>query len=801
MLPRSWHSVLGAISLGLSALVLLTCQPAFGQTRICLQNDRIPDVAGTGKRSQAVGDYIVLFYNAATHQTAWYDYRPPNDQPREIPRNASLFPIVYMKEKMAVHVCGLHFGDTLTVSTNPVGVLEGGADIRGATANTAPALQSTTDALSGSGTTGGSVQAGSLGFGSPNAIGSGSLAVNGFTPGVYGGKNSDGTASSTYTDATINVSPEEFAIAERAYRKNAGAVCSTIRGLMTGYPGQDSAKKSGEACLASDGYDANEDDVPCAGGGFRGLPGSIQYLLDESYCLLKDIQQDSPNKQNFAAFDEYQARVQALVGELNGLNSTLSGDALGARAIALQQNYATIRGILEAVYTTIKADEELCQYPPAACSSLKITNCSTTPVVNPDGSDETPTCKCPTGKCAEKKKCESLPAVTGADTISCHYWENQTFKEFIKRFTRDKEQNEAEDIKPQEIFEELGALQGRLRTLTKRTGEIFKAMNQWYEDSNVEDTDLLTPVAGNALMRINIIVQRTFVPFTFAGSASSASPATTASPSTSGAVSGGGGGGSQTGGGGSQGNAGGAGSGTAGQGASGGGGAQGSGNSGSGSTTTPAHTVETVLVEVHRRANFNIVAGAMVIRVPTKSFSLQSQVATTSKGSGSSTVFPASCNGGSPVNIAGATSSSTSAPYYCATVTQTSDWQVAGMVGVAWFPSGRDYFPRGTSGSLHIHNMIPAVLVATSVTSLGNSFIGPDFEPVNGLDLYAGFASAHQTGLPSTQSLSTVFLPVGSAAPTLSTVTHVKLGLTFGVGFDFSVFTQIFGKTASASLP
>jgi hypothetical protein len=80
--------------------------------------------------------------------------------------------------------------------------------------------------------------------------------------------------------------------------------------------------------------------------------------------------------------------------------------------------------------------------------------------------------------------------------------------------------------------------------------------------------------------------------------------------------------------------------------------------------------------------------------------------------------------------------------------------------------------------------------------------LGPDFEPVNGLDIYVGVSTAHQTGLPSSQSLTTVLLPVGSnSAPTLSTVTHVKAGLTLGIGFDFSVFTQIFGKTSSAGLP
>jgi hypothetical protein len=44
---------------------------------------------------------------------------------------------------------------------------------------------------------------------------------------------------------------------------------------------------------------------------------------------------------------------------------------------------------------------------------------------------------------------------------------------------------------------------------------------------------------------------------------------------------------------------------------------------------------------------------------------------------------------------------------------------------------------------------------------------------------------------------------VGSsgAAPTVNTATHVKGGYAFGVGFDISVFLQLFGKTQGPSLP
>jgi hypothetical protein len=772
------------LTMSLSLAVLFAPQPASaGDTRICAQDGaqdgRLSIVPKTDKRDRVVGDYVVLVYNARTHLTSWYDYSTKDDISKPIPRNASLFPIVYMKEKMAVHVCGLHFGDTLTVSTNPTGVPEAGADFRGVTPNAAPALQTTVDALSASSSTGSSTQLGSLGLGSPSPLSS--LAVSVITPGSNGGKTAGGPANA-YTDAVINVSPEQLALAMHAFHRDARLVHVAIEelrkaSLRMADVRQQSTKTVSEI-LQEAGVEEDSGEIPS-----DILPGSIEYLQAEAMTLLRDLKkiqnkkEDNPDRQNPAAFDEYMSKVQAFIGELGGLNSTLNSDALGARALTLEQNYATITGILGTVDDIIRADRYL--------------DCAKPPTVTP--------------ACPLKKDCP--PATPASDTVNCRYWEQMTFEEFRARYDSvlKNDLHDTDNITSVVVFDELKGLQAQLQVLDVLTGEVFKMMDRWYEDSSFEDTDLLTPVGGSALERINIIVQRTYVPFTFAASSSSGSGGSTTA---------GGGGGSQAGaaGGGGAGGAGGAaaaagagaGSGSAsGAGAAGGGAGGGpGGGGGGGTTTTPAHTVETVLVEVHRRANFNIVGGAMVIRVPTKSFSVQPQIATATV-SGGTTVYPASCNGGTPPTNIPAPAGAVSTPYYCATLTQTSDWQVAGMVGVAWFPLGRDYFPRGTSGSLHLHNMIPSFLAATSVTSLGNAFLGPDFEPVNGLDLFVGIASAHQTGLPSSMPLTNVLLPVGNSngPPTLPTVIHVKAGLTFGVGFDLSVFTQIFSKPASAGLP
>lgn len=675
--------------------------PQIRSTRVCDGKDRLAIEPKTKKRPQVEGDYLVLFYNARTHLTDWYDYSPKNDAEKPVSsRNASFLPIVYTREKIAVHVCGLRFGDTLTVSTNPIGVPEGGADIRGVAPSAAPALTSTADALAGSGVNGGIVQPGDLGFGGPAPLGS--LSVSGITAGQNAAIST--SSNNSYTDATITISPQQLAMMMHAFRKNARAVDGKIKELQKVSGIQDS------------------DQNPAIF-----LPGGIEYLLAESKTLLDGLkkiqnQPGNPDKQNPAAFDEYQAKVQASIGELGGLNSTLNGAALAARAIALQQNYATIMGVLGTVRDIVHADEQLgCDNPPTACP---ISNGSAQPAGCPGSNDNTPPAACPGGKGKTPPTgCSDAQRIPTGDTVNCHYWEKKTFRAFLHAY--DYELNtvlqDTDDITPKNVFDELAALQRQLQLLDLQTGEIFKIMNRWYSNSSFEDTDLLTPITGNALERINIVVQRTYVPYTFAASSSSsgAAPPAGATPSLGGAGGGAGAGGTGASAGGTAGGAG--ASAQSGAGAGGGGGAGGTG----GSTTTPAHTVKTVLVEVHRKANFNLVGGAMAIRVPTKSFGVQPEIAT-GKTSGSTTVYPASCNGGPTTNIPAA-ANAPSTPYYCATVTQTSNWQVAGMAGMAWFPAGRDYFPHGSGAAFRPQNLIPSALLATSVTSLGNVFLGPNF--------------------------------------------------------------------------
>ena len=131
--------------------------------------------------------------------------------------------------------------------------------------------------------------------------------------------------------------------------------------------------------------------------------------------------------------------------------------------------------------------------------------------------------------------------------------------------------------------------------------------------------------------------------------------------------------------------------------------------------------------------------------------------------------------------------------------TQKSNWQVAGMAGLLWYPVGHDYFPRRTGFLNSGRDLIPSLLLASSITSLGSAMGGANWEPTNGIDLYGGVGSAHTTVLPSGITLNSI-IPSGT---TIQTQTQLHWKFTFGVGFDLSVFGQIFGArgTAAAGMP
>jgi hypothetical protein len=372
-----------------------------------------------------------------------------------------------------------------------------------------------------------------------------------------------------------------------------------------------------------------------------------------------------------------------------------------------------------------------------------------------------------------------------------------------------------------QLFGALLDMRSQVGLLDQAVGSVFDQMNKRYENTWVDQTDALPTLTSNTNVRVGINVQRNFTPFTLTGGATvgtaAAAPASqqTASGSPGGGQQGGGQGGGQQGGG-QQG--GGKGSQSTGQQSS----SQSPSSSPSGATSTTGSNDFTVLMEVHRFANFNLVGGVMGIHAKNYSFAAEPEYApytqtgtSTTPGSGgtSTTNYIFSAQGSCPVNttpttlVASSSNTTNTLPapalYYCLQQTQIASIQPAGMLGIAWFPWHRDYFPRGRGALFQGRDMIPSFMAASSVTSLGSVFFGPNFEPFNGIDLFGGWATANVTRLAKGTSLTQVYLPggSGSAAPTINTATQVKGGISFGVGFDISVFLQLFGKAQGPSLP
>jgi hypothetical protein len=305
-----------------------------------------------------------------------------------------------------------------------------------------------------------------------------------------------------------------------------------------------------------------------------------------------------------------------------------------------------------------------------------------------------------------------------------------------------------------ELDENLNELRDRLRYIDADTTELYDRMNEWYFRSSVEQTDLLPPLISNAMVRISIVVQRGYTPFTLANPGGTITPSVTANVLATGTTA---------------------------------------------STSTPAHAVKTILVEVHRLANFNLMGGVMFMNIPTASYAVQaSPTNAIANTSGSTTTYTGVC-GGKTVSVPAPTNPTANpVTYSCIVQTQQTDWQLAGMAGLLWFPWGHDYFPRRNGVLNSGHNLLPSVLVATSVTSLGNSMGGINWEPISGIDFFAGVGNAHENVLPSGLSVD-MAVPSGT---TLNQVTHEHAGLTIGFGLDLSVITTLFSsKTSVASMP
>jgi hypothetical protein len=838
---------------------------------------RYPDILASlgevhsGYRPRISGDYFFILYDARRNKAGWYDYHDwlkLNAEevalpPHEIPLSGwDFLPVVYSREKIAVHVCNLRISDSLSVTMAPTPLPENGADFRGVGPSTAVALAAAADTLLSPGATGVAAAPGSLGYSSSPALSAAGAA--GYSAGVTtpGKPGTNGTADTppSYTDASITIAPKQLADLIQLVVHDSHSVLNDVSQFRAGlYP---------SPIIAPQGP----------------LPGSIDKVTSEAQTLLAQLPTipdsspvvESNPEYNPGEFNRFVDQTSALAVQLNALGTALGSASLGARAESIRTNFAALHGIVKLAESVERADHALDVAAGSSCTQGNVTiNALCTSVGQSQGAAN---CHPGTTALCESlssavTQCNAVPISAGAvcasvgqaqaaancaatpkpawcasltqavslctqsaapDTASCKFFEEQTFHNFLTNYCAEIGYQDTATHQHQPAclnygggdanaaIDAVDALHDQLSQLDSTVGSIFRRMNDWYDSSRIDATDILTPAGSNADERINILIHRTYVPFTIVGSSQISSTATggggSGSTGGSGAAGGGAlpGGVAGTGGGGASTGAGGGGAGSGGGATAASGGAQ-NGAGGAAVVSNAGFTAETVLMEVHRRANFNFVGGAMAIRIPTNAFTLVPEVATPISNPNTAAnqpayIYPAPCNGTPAANAVdipvtpptGTGSWPASEPYYCIARQQTTSWQVAGMAGVGWFPFGRDYFPYGTGGSVFRKtNFSPSLMAATSVTSLGNFFLGPAFEPSNGINFFVGAATGHQSSLPSGVSLNTPLLPVGAnnSPPALPTATHEKWGLSLGVAFDFSVFTQLFGKASGVSAP
>ena len=786
------------------------------------------------------GDYVVIQYNASQNKsvdrnaglTSWtdykrkFDYRGLNNTTNIVGANGSFLPVIDTKEKVAVRVCGLHFTDVLTVTTSPNGVPEGAADIRGAASITPPAsLSSTLDMLQSGVATGGTTNLPGLGLNAPTQVPS--LAVSGITPGNLGAEDQTPGKYPSYTPATVTASGRQVALLLYSLAANAKELTRLI-GRTEGEPypsirfARTAPRWAGtplqvalvgrktlanlwrpETAAVAEEDEPDQADEPCWKRKEKAAPGSVKGVACIVNKVLSIVETDDKNPNNSAAFDKDMTDIQNVNAQISSLASALSSQAFASNTITLLNNYSTLVGVLD--LANLARKQQYCQgIPPGpqpgklgADDVKKITsdNLGNLSLSQVKGLDPK---QFKDNKDVTEEKIKSLQSALSVLALSappgdeplCSVFEEKKIADFWNKYNGelisiihgiaadtanpDRDANlkctaagitltledpynpppDPEAINSfqtfagcrlDELSEKLNELRGYLRGIDEDTAQVYNLMNEWYFGSSVEQTDLLPPLVSNGFVRLSIVVQRGYTPFTVANAIGTFTPTVTANaPATSTTA----------------------------------------------STSTPAHAVKTILVEVHRVANFNLMGGVMVMHIPTASYAVQASPAAATPVTGG-TGYSGTC-GGKTVSVPAAS-------YSCVVQTQKTDWQVAGMAGITWFPFGHDYFPRHSGYANFGRNLLPSLLMATSVTSFGNSMGAVNWEPVSGLDFFAGIGSAHRTSLPSGFTVNTAVAP----GTTLSTVTSEHVGLTLGLGFDLNTIITLFtSKTTSvASMP
>jgi hypothetical protein len=603
--PNNQPPNLRARSTPISVAMKHDC-PEFEDNPLMSQYPPIQRQGGSGFwRPPITDDFLVLEYNAGALETRWYDYRHPSwnhtgsllTSPQKIYRNGEFLPIVYAKEKILIHVCGLHFTDIVTIATNSTGLPEGGLDIRGANpTTTVPTLTPALDSIQAIGATGQAATIGGLGFSATTPI------TTNLATGISNGTVMRSATGVTYTDANISASPQELALMMYAVRKNAIELSHTIKGE--------------DLALHIKFRSLNPPDLTD-----RFLlqrPTSIDRIALEAVERYNQAYADDHNpdkKLDPAAFDRDLTNVQNLSTELTNFFGALSTQGYGSRAVALWNNYAILRAPLnmmedhlrkknciqstEAQATQAAADQAAEAYSAASIAELVAINKAK---AAKDGTPEKDALQkvqadkhAATEKARTKLKSAEEDAAKKTDSttpsnqdINCDDWETKNNRDFLREYRErlfhlaESDPSTAYEVmrwRPTQMFEDLGELRGEIDFVTTVVGRLYEEINTWNENPYAEQSDFVTPISGNALERISISVQHGYVPFTLSSYALSTAPTVTTPPAPT--------------------------------------------TNTAATTSIPAHTVKTVMVEVHRRVNLNLIGGVMNIKVPNSTYAVQ----------------------------------------------------------------------------------------------------------------------------------------------------------------------------------
>lgn len=188
-------------------------------------------------------------------------------------------------------------------------------------------------------------------------------------------------------------------------------------------------------------------------------------------------------------------------------------------------------------------------------------------------------------------------------------------------------------------------------------------------------------------------------------------------------------------------------------------------SSGQGPTEAKGNLLETYSFSVHQFFRANVVSGFFASSLHDRAYGVEQ--------------IPGS--GGQPTQTV-------------ATVGDVTQPQVHYFVGLNYYFKQRDVFPGALRTSDYF---IPGAFFGYGVDDSKNFLLGPNWETKWGIDVGLGVHIGHETFLRKDIIAGTT--PLASSATSPPTVSKPKLGTYFSVGFDLSVFKNVFGQLTGGS--